>query len=179
MSDNSRRCLYPFLKIGLVQRPAAAQPARPLCRCGRRRLKTEPPAGAGAAAPRRDSWTFLLTRSLRPRDLPPPASLCHPPPPPLSLLPLSPDPSRVRVRFARCILKREIPLSSIKMQPWRAGRSCVCAWWVRPRASFAGLGKNPALLVSGLGALQLRLRHLWRRTWGDENVNILQRGKSS
>lgn len=27
MSDNSRRCLYPFVKIGLVQRQAPTQPA--------------------------------------------------------------------------------------------------------------------------------------------------------
>ena len=121
------------------------------------RGQEEPPAGAAVSAP-----GSLLRAGLRgTRGTPRPTPPSHLPPP------FSRDPSRVRVAFARCILKgeRKFVPPVIKTQPPRAGgfRSCV-----HLSAYFASQREEPSLLVSGLGECQVwslrrRTYYRWRQ----------------
>ncbi|KAM9699007.1 uncharacterized protein ACBT57_024758 [Dama dama] len=110
------------------------------------RGQREPPAGAAGSAPGR-----LLRAGLRrTRGTPRPTLPSRLPPP------FSRDPSRVRVAFARCILKGErksVP-PVIKRQPQRAGRFRDSGSCVHLSASLASQREEPSLLVSGLESKQ-------------------------
>lgn len=102
MSDNSRRCLYPFFKIGVVQlqpRTQVGEQSRPLSRSSHRRSgQQEPPQEQNRPPP---PSPILQDPPTRDAGSPQPTSPCVPPPPCFR------DPSRIPVTFARCILKEE------------------------------------------------------------------------
>lgn len=136
MSDNSRRCLYPFLKIGLVQRPARPSPrvgdSRGCCPapvCDARGPK-EPPAGADPG-PRGASGT---------RGAPPPT--CP------SLLPRSQQGSYYvcKAHFERgtkiCLF--------CKTQPCRARKFRGAVLWLPSSAPLGCRGEGPSVVSARL-----------------------------
>lgn len=158
MSDNSKRCLYPFFKIGLVQHPA--EPSPQVGDTVAAALQVQTRAREDRRSHRQEQQSVPAGPAARRGQLP--RAIC--------LLPFPEILAAFVLRLQGACSKGErksVP-PVIKRQPQRAGRFRDSGSCVHLRASFASQREEPSLLVSGLGECQVwflrrRTYYRWRQ----------------